>query len=108
MVLLSTVFTIAALRTNIILFSILLMLLPTFSCLSGAFFQLSKGNTVLGTQLQHAGAGILLAISFLGWYLFTVLVLAGVDFPLSLPTGDLSTVIKGATEKAKAKKDTSA
>lgn len=108
MVLLSTVFTIASLRTNVVLFSILLLLIPTFSLLAAAFFNLAHGNTASGTQLQHAGAGILLAISFLGWYIFTALVLAGVDFPISLPLGDLSTVIKGAGDRAKAKKEASA
>ena len=108
MAILSTVYTIASLRTNLVLFLILLLLIPTFSLLAAAFFNLAQGNLASGTRLQHAGAGILLAISFLGWYIFTVLVFAGVDFPLSLPLGDLSTVIKGAGDRAKANKEASA
>jgi uncharacterized protein len=38
----------------------------------------------------------------LGWYIFTVQILAAVDFPISLPIGDLSTVVKGASEKQRA------
>ena len=37
--------------------------------------------------------------SAMGWYLLLVLLLAAVDFPLNLPVGDLSTLIKGASEK---------
>lgn len=100
LVLLTIVYTIASLRTNIVLFLILLLLIPVFSLLAAAFFSFGQGNSDLGTRLQHVAAGMLLAVSFLGWYLFTGLVLATVDFPLSLPVGDLSTIIKGASQKA--------
>jgi hypothetical protein len=99
MVILCTVFAIAALRTNFVLFLILLILIPCFSCVAAAFFQLGNGNVALGTKLQHVGAGLLLVASLLGWYLFAGLVLLGVDFPIGLPLGDLSTVIKGASER---------
>lgn len=38
----------------------------------------------------------------LGWYLFTVQILASVDFPLALPVGDLSGMIKGAQQRRNA------
>lgn len=47
--------------------------------------------------LQHVGASLLLVVSFLGWYIFSALVLLSVEFPLMLPLGDLSTVIKSQT-----------
>jgi len=37
----------------------------------------------------------------LGWYIFAAILLASLDFPFGLPVGDLSTLIKGATEKKK-------
>ena len=42
-------------------------------------------------------------ICLLGWYLFTVFVLAAVDFPLELPVGDLSGYVKGASDRRAAK-----
>jgi len=37
----------------------------------------------------------------IGWYVFTALVLLAADFPFMLPLGDLSTRIKGFTDKQK-------
>ena len=42
---------------------------------------------------------MLFICAVLGWYLLLVLLLAAVDFPLNLPVGDLSHLIKGASEK---------
>jgi uncharacterized protein len=39
----------------------------------------------------------------MGWYLFLAEMFAIIDFPIQLPIGDLSTIIKGASEKAAAK-----
>merc|ERR1711974_146378 len=36
-----------------------------------------------------------------GWYIFFAIMLASVDFPFDLPLVDLSTVVKGASEKRK-------
>jgi hypothetical protein len=33
-----------------------------------------------------------------GWYIIAAQLLAAVDFPIQLPVGDLSTIIKGASE----------
>jgi len=53
--------------------------------------------------LQHAGAALLLILTLLGWYIWYALILLAVDFPIRLPLGDLSMIIKGATENAAAK-----
>ncbi len=37
----------------------------------------------------------------LGWYLFFALLFAAVDFPFQLPVGDLSTTVRGYSEKNK-------
>jgi len=34
-----------------------------------------------------------------GWYILLVLLLAAVDFPIQIPVGDLSTIIKGKSDK---------
>ena len=38
-----------------------------------------------------------------GWWIFFAIMLASLDFPFSLPVGDLSHIIKGASEKKAAK-----
>jgi hypothetical protein len=71
--------------------------------LAGAFWYNAQGAFDKGLKLQHAGAGLAFAVCLLGWYLFLVLVLAAVDFPVALPVGDLSVYVKGASDKAHAK-----
>jgi hypothetical protein len=39
----------------------------------------------------------------LGWYVFLSEMFAIIDFPFQLPVGDLSTIVKGASERAAAK-----
>ena len=101
--LLCLVFLICSLRTNLIFFLIFLLLVPTFACLAMAFFRFAEGDYVSGTNFKHAGGGMAFGVCLLGWYLFTVQLLASVDFPLNLPVVDLSQVIKGGSEKRKAK-----
>ncbi|KAJ9640832.1 hypothetical protein H2204_003121 [Knufia peltigerae] len=103
MALLCCVYCVASLRTNVVFFLIFLTLIPTFGCLSASFFDAAHGRAATALTLQHAGAALLLLVSLLGWYIFLALVFLAVDFPLSLPLGDLSTVIKGAGDRARAK-----
>lgn len=58
----------------------------------------------VGAALQKVGAALLLAVSFVGWYIFLALVLLAVDFPLVLPLGHLSARIKGRTNRLIASK----
>lgn len=39
------------------------------------------------------------------WYLLAVQLLEAVDFPLTLPVGDLSKIIKGKSERGRGAKD---
>jgi uncharacterized protein len=55
------------------------------------------------SKLQLAGGVFGFLTCMAGWYIFLVLMLASVDFPIQLPLGDLSTIIKGASEKVSAK-----
>ncbi|KPM44549.1 hypothetical protein AK830_g2053 [Neonectria ditissima] len=83
MTILCAIFTVASIRTNMVLFTILLLLVPTFGCLSASFFAVSKDLASSAKTFQHVGAGLLLAVSFLGWYIFFAMVLLSVDFPRS-------------------------
>lgn len=69
------------------------------SCLSASFFAVAHGHPERAITLQYAGAGILLAVSLLGWYIFLSLILLSVDFPFRLPLGDLSTVVPGYVQR---------
>ncbi|KAI0855599.1 GPR1/FUN34/yaaH family-domain-containing protein [Xylaria cubensis] len=93
MTLLCAVFTVASIRTNVVLFLVLLLLVPTFGCLSASFFAVARGLPMRAKTLQHVGAGLLFAVSLLGWYIFLALVLLSVEFPLMLPLGDLSNLV---------------
>ncbi|KAK5019084.1 GPR1/FUN34/yaaH family-domain-containing protein [Cryomyces antarcticus] len=88
-------FMICAIRTNIVLFMVLLILVIAFGCLSGAYWQFAEGNVVEGGKLVVAGGACALAFSMLAWYLLLVQLLEAVDFPFTLPVGDLSTVVPG-------------
>lgn len=93
------VYFIIALRTNIVFVLIFLLLIPAFGCLAGVFFYAALGQTA--TNLQTSAGALTFVICLLGWYLFFVQLCAAVDFPLNLPVGDLSHIIKGASERAK-------
>ncbi|CAH0023759.1 unnamed protein product [Clonostachys rhizophaga] len=99
MTILCAVYTIASIRTNIVLFSILLLLVPCFACLSASFFAVSHGQTGPAIVFQHAGAALLLVVSLLGWYIFFALILLSVEFPFNLPLGDLSTLVSGMKKR---------
>jgi succinate-acetate transporter protein len=103
--LLCFIYLICSLRTNVVFFSIFLLLVPAFTLLAGVFWKIAEATPeALATALkaQHAAGGLVFAVALLGWYLVFVQLLASVDFPLNLPVGDLSRFIKGASEKAKA------
>ena len=66
---------------------------------------MADGNVAAATTYQHVGAGLLLALTMIGWWIFLALVLLAVDFPVLIPLGDLSTRIKGYSEIQKAKQN---
>jgi len=97
--LLCLIYLIASIRTNIVFFGIFLSLVFAFGFLAGSFWHAGQGNASLASKLQIGGGACAFVTSMLGWYLFFVQVLASVDFPLSLPVGDLSNMIKGASDR---------
>ena len=93
------VYLIVALRTNIIFVMIFATLVAAFGCLSKVYFDGGKG--IVNVTCTKAAGGLTFVTCLLGWYLFFVQLLAAVDFPLNLPVGDLSGMIKGASERQK-------
>ena len=53
--------------------------------------------------LVKGGGAIIFALSMAGWYLLTTQLLEAVDFPISLPVGDLSTIVPGKSTRSKSK-----
>lgn len=90
---------ICSLRTNVVLFSALLFLVIAFGTLAGTYFHLALGNVALAGRLQICGGAFTFALSICVWYLLFAQMLESVDFPLSLPVGDLSSVVPGKSIK---------
>ncbi|KAF5593267.1 GPR1 [Fusarium pseudoanthophilum] len=71
-------------------------------CLLGAFWAWAEdytGNTLLAQRLCVGAGALLFVTSFAGWYILLAILLAIVDFPIQIPVGDLSSVIKGKSER---------
>lgn len=98
MALLSMIYLILALRTNIVFVLIFLGLFMTFAFLTGTHWQRSTNNIILANRLQVASGAWGFVACAAGWYIFVSQMLTALDFPFSLPVGDLSHLIKGGTE----------
>ncbi|CAD6587085.1 MAG: hypothetical protein ASARMPREDX12_005976 [Alectoria sarmentosa] len=103
MAFLSLMFAICCLRINVCLAVLEWALMFVFSLLTATFWQTANGAAaVAGKCLIAAGAfGFVAAAA--GWWLLFALTFASVDFPLQLPVGDLSHIIKGAAQMAELK-----
>ncbi|KAK8255571.1 hypothetical protein HDK77DRAFT_38423 [Phyllosticta capitalensis] len=95
-------FTILALRTNICFVTILGTLTMTFAMLSGVYWQTSNGNASTARHLQKAAGAFSFITICAGWWVMFAILLVAVDFPVQLPVGDLSSIVKGKNEKRKA------
>lgn len=100
-------YSIAALRTNICLVAILVCFTITFPLLTASYFLAADGHIDTSNACRIAGAAFAFVASMIAWYLWFSMILESVDFPFSLPVGDLSKYIKGASEKAKAQNQNS-
>uniref|UniRef100_A0A8H7MYC3 GPR1/FUN34/YaaH-class plasma membrane protein n=1 Tax=Bionectria ochroleuca TaxID=29856 RepID=A0A8H7MYC3_BIOOC len=101
MALLTFMYLICSLRINII-FALIFFFLDTAQLLlTASYWITAKGNTELGEKLQKASGAFIFIYCVLGWYLLFAQLLQSLDFPFSLPVGDLSTKIKSATDRKK-------
>lgn len=96
-------YMILSLRTNIVFFLIFFTLVLAFGFLAGAYFQTSNGNVALAGRLQTAAGACTFVTCACGWWIFFAIMLAGLDFPFQLPVGDLSGIVKGASDRKKAR-----
>ena len=101
--LMSLIYLICALRTNLIFVAIFFGLLMTFVVLTGSYWHFALGNMAMAHKLQvTAGAFGFLAV-MAGWWIFFAQMLASVDFPFEIPVGDISHLIKPLSEVKVAK-----
>lgn len=116
------VYLICAIRTNLVFVMIFFSLVCAFAMLTAAYFELGLGNATRAGSLIIAGGAFGFITCLCGWWIFLAILLASLDFPISIPgesshdgslharvhtdscalsVGDLSTVVKGATDKNK-------
>lgn len=93
------VYMICSLRTNFVFFMIFFTLVMAFSLLTGAYLELNNGNVSRAGKLQEAGGAFAFITCLFGWWIFIAIMLASLDFPFSIPVGDLSGIMKGASER---------
>jgi hypothetical protein len=116
--LLSFLYLILSLRTNIVFFVLFLSLVLAFSLIAGAYWQIANRHISTASKLQKASGGCLFVTCACGFWVFFAIMLAALDFPFQLPgkchliiyhstaitdlgllVGDLSTLIKPASAK---------
>ena len=106
--LLSLIYLICALRTNLIFVAIFLGLLLVFVVLTASYWHLAAGHTVMAQKLQVAAGAFGFMAVMAGWWIFLAQMLASVDFPFQLPVGDISHLIVAGSERVKQKERFSA
>ncbi|KAK1751520.1 GPR1/FUN34/yaaH family-domain-containing protein [Echria macrotheca] len=98
---LSMLFFICSLRTNLVLVVVFLSLIGVFGTLSAAYFQLAAsfdGNSATaGTLVKAGGVCGFIASMAVWWHLLSAL-LEAVEFPVRVPLGDLSGWIRPRTK----------
>ncbi|CAI7572250.1 unnamed protein product [Penicillium pancosmium] len=95
----SFVYLICSIRTNVCFFVALLSIVSGFSLLAGVFFQIALGHMAEAAKLQKVAGAFILVLCVPAWYLFTAQLFEAVEFPIALPVGDLSTVVRGRRQK---------
>lgn len=101
MTVLSFIFLLGSFRTNGVFVLIFTFATIGFGLGAGAFFHLSRGNTVVGLRLATGLGACFFAAGVLGFYFLAALVIAIMELPIpDLPVFDLSTVIKAKSRSA--------
>jgi succinate-acetate transporter protein len=105
------IYLICSLRTNVVFVVIFFTLVIAFGLLAGAYWQIANalgGDTAalaLSSRLLKAAGAFTFVTCMAGWWIFFAIMLAALDFPIQIPVGDLSTMIKGFSEKQKAREN---
>lgn len=101
--LLSIVFLIGSLRTNVVFVIIFVAASIGFGLGAGGFFHLAEGNLDVGNKCIVGLGACFFVADLLGWYLLTAATIEIMELPVpDLPVGDLSTVIRARPRGAPA------
>ena len=79
------IYMICALRTNVVFVLIFAFLVPAFSLLTAAYWNLALGNTARAGTLQIAAGACTFIVCCCGWWIFSAIMLASLDFPFQIP-----------------------
>ncbi|KAK4450810.1 GPR1/FUN34/yaaH family-domain-containing protein [Podospora aff. communis PSN243] len=95
---LSFVFFVCSLRTNICLVLLFLAYTIAFPLLAAAEWTHADGNLELSNRLLVGGGAACFVVSACSWWAMIGGLLESVDFPFTLPMGDLSRMVPGASQ----------
>ncbi|ORY77014.1 transcriptional activator of ethanol catabolism AlcS [Protomyces lactucae-debilis] len=98
-------YLVVSLRTNMCFFGIFLGVFLDLCALSSSYLYLAEGNVEMYERLEKMAGGCGFVTCIIGFYLLWSLMLDTLDFPFSLPIGDLSGLIKGRSMREKMKAD---
>ncbi|KAK4055023.1 hypothetical protein OIO90_003364 [Microbotryomycetes sp. JL221] len=87
---LTLIYLMAALRTNLVFVMVFFFLDIAFWLLVATYFCVAKGLVAKIPMLLQASGAFCFLTAACGWYLMLVLTLGATGFPLALPVGDMS------------------
>jgi len=93
---LSFVFFICSLRTNICLVILFFAYTIAFPLLAAAEWTHADGNLALSSRLMVGGGAACFVVSMCSWWAMIGGLLHSVNFPVALPMGDLSHAVPGS------------
>ena len=95
MCLLSFIFLLGSVRTNGVFVAILLFVTTGFGLGAGSYFQLARGNNILGLKLATGLGACFFVAGVLGFYLLAALVITIMELPVpDLPLFNLHAIVK--------------
>jgi uncharacterized protein len=100
---LSLIFLVCSFRTNLVFVLVFTCATMGFGLAAGGFWHLAEGNITPGNRLLVGTGACFFGASIGGWYLLFAIMISAVDMPFVVPVFDLSTVIKGLSEKKRAR-----
>jgi len=95
----SFLFGLAALRTNVPFFLTFVSLFFTFSLFAAGYFKLGVGEVSMALHIFKVAGGFNFIVSLMGLWTLTHLLLASVDMPFNVPVFDMSHLIKGRSHE---------
>ncbi|KXL49726.1 MAG: hypothetical protein FE78DRAFT_139424 [Acidomyces sp. 'richmondensis'] len=103
MTVLTFLYVLASLRTNIVLVVTFFFIDMAFFMLMSSYWVAAEGKPKISHDLQIAAGAFVFTFCMSGWYLWFSIILTSLDFPFIIPLGDLSKRFPSMTEMKKRK-----